>query len=197
MNNIAFDFDGVICESYNIFRGHFWDMFGHAIAKEADHHVYEMTLSEDPMYEPWWWREIPVAIAKYQHICPPVNGSLVALHKISRDFHGVPIQIITAREPSDAVKQVTYLWCDLNFTFDYEITFCSTSEDKLAIMKEKNIEYYVDDRFKTAVELAPIMKRSYLFNAPWNIRDDKLPANVKRIDSLWEMRADLNYRILA
>lgn len=189
MNNIAFDFDGVICDVHHIFRGHFWDMFGHNIAKEEDQKDFQFTLPASPHYEHWWWREIPVAIVKYQHISPPVHGSIEALESIYKKYG--TIQIITAREPSDSVMQVTKLWCEKTFPFEYDITFLGKSEEKYSVMKEKGIEYFVDDRYKTAQEAADQLKVSFLFNAPWNdsqYRKGFLKCNVYRVNNLFEMK---------
>lgn len=190
MKNIAFDFDGVICDVHHIFRGHFWDMFHHNIAKEHDQKDFNFTLTDSPNYESWWWQEIPVAIVKYQHIAPPVHGSIEALQKIYDDYG--TIQIITAREPSNAVMQVTKLWCEQVFDFEYDITFLATSEAKYAVMKEKGIEYFVDDRLKTANEAAPQLKKSFLFNAPWN-RKRPTALNVWRVNDLMEMKQVIDY----
>ena len=189
---IAFDFDGVVCDVHHIFRGHFFDKFGAICAKEIEQKSYEFEgLQDMPTYEPWWWDEIPVAIAKYQHICPPFKGAISAMEVIYNHFELPHIQIITAREPSKAVMQVTRLWCQQNFTFPYQIDFCATSEEKTDLMKLFEVEYYIDDRFKTAQSLAPHLKYSYLLNQRWNKRDDALLPNVERVDTIWQMMRHL------
>lgn len=189
---IAFDFDGVVCDVHHIFRGHFWDTFGVIIDKESEQNTFEFGgLREDENYEDWWWDEIPVAIAKYQHICPPYKFAIDAMRKIYFTFDLPYIQIVTAREPSKAVMQVTQLWCQQNFTFPYKIDFCASSEEKTEILELMEIKYFVDDRFKTAQSLAPILRTSYLLNQSWNKRKTPLLPNVERIDTLWDMNHHL------
>lgn len=188
---IAFDFDGVISDTYHIFRGHFFDVFGENIEKESDHISFDLGLSNFEGYEPWWWHEIPVAITRYQHICPPIHGSIQAINAIYMAFDMEYVQIITAREPSHAVMQVTKLWCHQNLPFPTEIEFVSKSSEKLEFIEKTGIEYFVDDRFKTAAALAPVLHYSYLLNSPWNHRHTPLPMNVVRVDNLWEMKNHL------
>jgi hypothetical protein len=188
---IGFDFDGVICDVQHIFRGHFFDKFGVVIDTAETQPTYGFSIEDSPDFEPWWWDEIPVAIAKYQHICPPFAGAIYALEAIYTHFTLPYIQIITAREASNAVMQVTRLWCDQNFTFPYQIDFCATSDEKTELIGFFDIKYYIDDRFKTAQELAPKLKISYLMNRKWNERDTPLNSNVERVDTLWQMKNHL------
>ena len=191
-SGIAFDFDGVISDSYFIFRGHYFDMFGHNMEAEKDHHCFEMDIVHNPLFEDWWWKEIPVAIAQYQHIAPPIHESAEAL-KAFYDYYG-EVVIITAREPSDAVMQVTKQWCDKVLDFPYEIFFVATSRDKKNAMMREGIKYYVDDRWYTCQMLSEILTISFLFDRPWNDishRSEVLANNVIKVDSLWTMFENL------
>lgn len=192
---IAFDFDGVISDVYHIFRGHYWDMFGFNMETRNDHHRFEFNLKESEFYEDWWWKEIPVAIAQYQHICPPIQESIEALKAIYEKYGD--IVIITAREPSDAVMQVTKLWCEKVFDFPYEIHFVADSKQKKRELMRLGIIYYVDDRWKTAQHLSEILDISFLFDSPWNRgRKEQLNENVIRIDSLWRMKDILDAQLV-
>jgi hypothetical protein len=191
---IAFDFDGVVCDVHHIFRGHFFDRFGVIVHKDYEQRSYNFDgIKQAPNYEPWWWDEIPVAIAKYQHICPPFKGAIEAMLAIYNTFELEYVQIVTARV--SATRQVTDLWCRQNFTFPYKIDYCDASEEKADILKLMDIEYYVDDRFKTAQELAPNLKYSYLLNSPWNKRETPLLPNVERINTLWDMKRHLELNV--
>jgi hypothetical protein len=176
---IAFDFDGVICDVHHIFRGHFFDKWGITINKEEDQDTFEFTPT-DGKFPDKWWEEIPVAIAR---------GAIWALDCI-QCMSDEPIQIITAREPSQAVMRVTRDWCDKLFTFPYRIDFCATSEEKDDILDLMQIEYYVDDRYKTVNSLAKNINTCFLMERPWN-RGRKLAGNVVEIKTLWEMRNGL------
>lgn len=192
---IAFDFDGVVSDTHHVFRGHFFDRFGVVIGKEEEQFNFNFVhLEEHPDYKPWWWDEIPVALTKYQHICPPYRGAIEALDAIRVQFDLPFIQIITAREPSIAVMTVTYLWCTQNFTFPFKIDFCATSEEKSEIIDLHEIDYFVDDRLKTANSLAPKLKVSYLLNRNWN-KGRKIATKVKRVNTLWEMKNHMEKRI--
>jgi hypothetical protein len=189
---IGFDFDGVVCDVHHILRGHFFDKFGVIVSREKDQKRYEFGgFTNSSKFKPWWWDEIPVAIAKYQHICPPFAGAIEAMRKIYFDYDLEHIQIITAREPSKAVMQVTRLWCQQNFTFPYRIDFCATSEEKTELIQFFKLKYFIDDRFKTAQDLAPYLKCSYLLNQTWNNRDTVLLSNVERVNTIWDMHRHL------
>ncbi len=188
---IAFDFDGVICNTNPILEGHFFDIYGENVKKNQT--IYEFkTVKPNPCFDETYWQEIPVAIVNYQHIAPAVHGSIEALEAFWVDYDMDYIQIITARESSLSVKQVTYNWCDRHFRFPYKIRYCDNSEDKQQIMLDMGVDIFVDDRFKTAQCLSSVLSVSYLFNQPWNKRDTKLNDNVQRINSLWEMKHDLD-----
>ncbi|RKX17825.1 MAG: hypothetical protein DRP51_10210 [Candidatus Zixiibacteriota bacterium] len=193
---IAFDFDGVISDTYNIFRGHFWDVFGFAIDKENDHYSFDLGLGRSEYYEEWWWREIPVAITKYQHICPPIKESIEAMTALYNSEHCIAdenILIITAREPSDAVMQVTKLWCSQNLPFPVDIEFCASSADKFEVIQRRGVTHFIDDRFKTAQVLSPVLEHSYLLNSPWNTgRVEPLNYNVRRVDTIWGMKLHMD-----
>jgi uncharacterized HAD superfamily protein len=190
---IGFDFDGVICDTHHIYRGHFFDCFGHVCEQPHNQKQYTFDIIDNEFYEPDWWREIPVAIVKYQHICPPFPGAIEALKAFADSID--EICIVTAREDSDAVRQVTNLWCHQNFDFAFDIHYVGTPEDKDETLQRLGITHFVDDRFKTAVHIAEFINTSFILNQPWNRRRDKVPGNVIRIDSLWEMKALLDVAI--
>jgi uncharacterized HAD superfamily protein len=191
---IGIDFDGVICDVHHIFRGHYFDRFGVILDREEEQSTFEFkSMITHPDYSPVWWDEIPVAISKYQHIAPPYKGAIEALDAIRVQFDLPFIQIITAREPSIAVMTVTHLWCANNFPFPYQIDFCATSEEKADVMAMHDIEYFIDDRLKTANTLAPGLKVSYLLERNWNKRR-KVAKNVKRVKTIWAMKNHIQSR---
>lgn len=183
-DNVGFDFDGVISDTYNIFRGHFWDAFDIDIGSWQNQRKFMFDAPGIPFEKQW--AEIQVAIIKYQQLCPACEGSIEAL----QNYHNKrerPIYILSAREPSSTMEMVTRTWLDKHLKIPYELQLVDMSEDKRAILIDREIKYYVDDRFKTVNELADILDISFLFRQPRNFGRTITKQNIKRVDNLTEM----------
>lgn len=179
---IAFDFDGVICNSYDVFRGHFYDVYGYDMGSAEEHHCFKFNIP----YEDYW-KEIPVAITRYQHIMPGIQDSINTLIAYYEQIK-TPIHIITAREPSQAVMQVTHKWLKKHLKVPYTCDFLSSSKAKKDFILQHEIQYFVDDRRKTCINLSEVVDYCFMFKQPWNdqkYRNDKLPENVLRIGSIY------------
>lgn len=187
---IGFDFDGVISDTYSIFRGHFYDVYGVDMGNEFDHHSYEFIVEGVSPED--YWKEVPVAIAMYQHICPAVKGSIEGMTRYydTEINERKPLQIITAREPSQPVMQATYKWLNKHLPVPYEVTFLRSSTEKKFTIMDKGINYFIDDKRSTCIELSEIIPLSFMLKQPWNdaqYRHDKLPDNVIPVFSINEM----------
>lgn len=188
MNDTAFDLDGVIMDSIDIFRMHFWDVYGVDMGEPKNHHRQFNFVEMDAHgigYETFG-PEIPVALAKYHHIIPPVEHSIEALETWHHGM-GEEILFVTAREPSHPVKQATHKWLRKHLDLPYEVIFVESSTDKKQVLKDRGIKYFVDDRYRTCHALAPQLTMMFMFNQPWNTGRPATATNIKRISSLNEM----------
>ena len=131
--------------------------------------------------------EIPVALARYHHIIPPIEGSLDALEQFFRNDE-MPLLFVTAREPSHPVKQATYRWLNKHLPhLPYEVIFVESSTDKVKVLKDREIHYFVDDRYRTCHALSPQLKSMFMFNQNWNTGRPLKTGNIQRISNLIEM----------
>lgn len=190
----AFDLDGVIMDSIDIFRMHFWDVFKIDMGEAKIHHnqFNFVELESKGLGYDKFGPEIPVALAKYHHIIPPIEGSIDALETW---HHGMnePLLFVTAREPSHPVKQATYAWLDKHlFKAEYEVIFVESSTDKVKVLHNRNIRYFVDDRYRTCHTLCRQLSTMYMFNQNWNTGRPVTAMNIQRISDLMEMIDDLD-----
>jgi hypothetical protein len=192
----AFDLDGVVMDSIDIFRMHFWDVFGIDMGEPKIHHnqFNFIELESKGLGYETFGPEIPVALAKYHHIIPPVEGSIKALERFHFDM-GEPLLFVTAREPSHPVKQATYRWLDHALVgAKYEVIFVESSTDKVQVLKDRGINYFVDDRYRTCHTLCEQLTMMFMFNQNWNTGRPVKVANIQRINDLMEMIDFLDHR---
>ena len=106
---------------------------------------------------------------------------------------GEPLLFVTAREPSHPVKQATYKWLEKHLNshptleVEYEVIFVESSTDKVKVLADRGIRYFVDDRYRTCHTLAPQLTMMFMFNQAWNTGRPAKAQNIKRINDLMEM----------
>jgi len=93
------------------------------------------------------------------------------------------IHYVTSRPPT--VRIETHNWLQKNkFPYMDNVYF---TEQKREYAERNNISYFVEDRHKTAVELADVCKAVFLIDQPWNRRP--VPGNVVRVNNWIQIMA--------
>jgi uncharacterized HAD superfamily protein len=90
---------------------------------------------------------------------------------------------VTARI-QELSEKATRIWLDKHLDIPYEIIFTGSSSKKAEILKDRGIEYFIDDRFRTIDEIAPVLKIAFLYNQPWNQGREPRSSNVIRVNDL-------------
>jgi phosphoglycolate phosphatase-like HAD superfamily hydrolase len=184
----AFDLDGVVMDSYEIFRKFFMQKYLVDIGYNGsgNHRCFNFMAScpeikSDKQCE----QDVTDALILFHDEILPIPHSIRALQAIWHFFER-PLIFITAREfYGTMIMDKTRKWLDdyLEGT-PYEIHF---SYEKVQFLRDHGVTHYVDDRFKYADELAPNVERYFMINSDWNFGRDPFAGNVTRIDNLLEM----------
>lgn len=169
---IGIDIDGVIADSDVALRQAILDSYGVHIPPCGER-SYTPKVEGVP-YEDVL-RTINNRIADDEIL--PFDGTIEAmniLHEAIRE----PITLITARP--EYIRDHTLDWLKTHFPdVRFDVIF---SEDKLGPSRERNINVFIEDRFKTANDLANYMQGVYLVNRPWN-ENREVHWKVIRVDS--------------
>jgi hypothetical protein len=192
MNNInivpAFDLDGVVMDSYEIFRRYFMNKYHVDIGYNGsgNHSRFSFRASCPAIpSDSECGEDVADALMLFHDEIQPIPHSIHALQSIYQ-FFGQPLIFITARESyGQMIMDKTRMWLDRHLVgVPYEIHF---SYEKLNFLRNNWVTHYVDDRFKYADELAPSVDRYFMINSDWNAGREPLSTNVTRIDNLIEM----------
>lgn len=169
--NIAFDLDGVFIDVGEVIK----DLIlkdGHKYI-ENDEYQYE---TNPPMPDGYFWKIVKKAYKLYNKtpLFPYSRRIIKTLYALSAD----PITIITARphwSANDTYKQMDLLFGDT----PYILIMTGSSSDKLKYLNR--FEYFVEDRRKTAIEVASIGKLAIMPRRHYNVLPDDLDPYVKNL----------------
>lgn len=175
MINIAFDLDGVLVNLIPRVDYYLKEMF-HSSLIVGDSFRFS---SDPPLSMTKIWKAINAAIYDYKNL-KTFSGVEQLLDDIYIDT-GMPIRIITARPiyTIEATYRSVKSFCNAPF----EIVL-SSPEDKWKHLMQTQV--FVEDRRKTALQLASKGKIVFLVNRKYN-QIKNPPAGVVRIDHLGEI----------
>jgi uncharacterized HAD superfamily protein len=115
-----------------------------------------------------------------------MHGSIQALERWSHN--GTEVLIITSSAPS--TMDANCAWLDKHLRcahtlnpIPYRIIQVDYAEGKNKVCLEEGVTHYVDDRYKTCINLAKDLEQVYLYNAPYN-EGRPVPDNVQRVNTL-------------
>lgn len=173
--DIAFDLDGTLINIMDPVERLLFEKFGAKIVHPDGFQLHTEPFLEDEQI----WECINEAYEFHDEIkiYPGATELLTKLYSLSDND---PIKIITARPPKRAAnttyKYVSERLCDL----PYELVIVSDN-DKLPYLHRYT--YFVEDRRKTAIQLAEAGKKVFFLKRKWN----KLPKayeNICEIDAI-------------
>jgi uncharacterized HAD superfamily protein len=178
---VAFDLDDVVIDSYEEMVAGLRRKFGVHFPKR-EHKSYHFDVPGIPD------EEVADCIQKTMAAdtlhCEPIPGAIEMLRRV-HELTIRPLQFVTAR-PEEA-RQITVDWLAANLPgvpFDLRMTDLKPKTDVLA---ELGVDVFVDDRYRTAHEVADVVVLSVLVNRPWNLRRPTTKPNVVRIEDVGEV----------
>ncbi len=163
-DQIAFDFDGVIADTFRLFI---------AMAREElnleinydDVRQYEFDQVLEEHQKAGAQRILDILTNQAHEInLPPIQGAINTLERLSRL---TPQLIVTARPISEPVQ----LWLQQQLPEGHDrITIIASgdSEHKLPILKEHDVRFFIDDRLDTCHQLHAAGITPIVYNQPWN-----------------------------
>lgn len=180
--NLAFDLDGVVfdsaSEAHKIMMAELGIDFMERVDRFDTCLLLPDTMSKEEKIKyvvDMWTRAVPLA--------KPYAKAEEAL-RAYYDHIGKPLHFLTARWPSleEATKDAL---ADMLSGVPWDITFRDCG-DKCGFLKSQGFTGIVEDRFRTANEVASDLGRAYLVNRPWN-RGRKEAGGVVRIPDLFAL----------
>jgi uncharacterized HAD superfamily protein len=112
----------------------------------------------------------------------PSEPSIEAIKELPRNN---TLIVVTARE--DAHIEITHAWLNLHlpdifnsviFT-NHNHADATKRRKKSEVCKEQNIDVFIDDSMSNVLDVSSVVKRVFLFDAPWN--QGELPENAERV----------------
>lgn len=161
LNTIAYDFDGVLCDTFPAFEQHWFTKYNYLIPQSSS---WYMGMPED-YDEKNMHDDILEAHQQYQAHLYPHAFSMESVRHMANQLQESPI-IITARKEDS--KEVTEAWLKhwLGIPYTLYMTAGSRKDD---MVKSLKIRYFVEDRFKVANEIGEVCETCFMPKRPWNV----------------------------
>lgn len=176
--NIAFDMDGVLVDLMHVMRIKAYEMYDAAF---IDNGKFQLETTP-PLTNKEIWNVIAECYPMYKHT--PVYAGARQFFQLLWDMAEEPIKIVTAR-PTWAAED-TYKQAKLISDVPMSIDIVQGGENKHHYLKHYDV--FVEDRRKTAYDLAAHGKIVYLIDRPYNkkpVTGD--PTGVIRITDIQEL----------
>ncbi len=182
-NLIAFDLDGVIINIFPEFRKLFLKYFHHDIVpqKKFDFNIPKKIANQLEVKRLWQSH-----LKEMTYNSNLIQGSL----EINRFQKYGKLIFITARPEGTQGYLREYLNGKLGHD-NFEIVI-DNSRSKLDSIKKYNLNYFVDDRFRTCLEIAPYVGKVLLFDRMWNQRRESRIKNIKRVYTMDDVINHIN-----
>jgi uncharacterized HAD superfamily protein len=180
---IGIDIDGVLANSEPAYRRTINRLF-HLKLKQEDITFYKYEdaagLTDTQMHLFWttFYREGSWLKIK------PIKGARKFLDKLKNAQHR--IVIVTSR-PQEYIKKETYQWLREHRMPYTELIFLANHDSKhqAAWVCGHKFDYFIEDYYEYALDLAQRGVKVLLVDYPWN-RKEKAHPNIKRIKNLQE-----------
>lgn len=179
---IGLDIDGVVADSFVVFRRELNKHYGKEITKFDD---YDMSKLYNVA-----WEDMSAFFAQnmeYLFSTPvPMDGAVATIHAWLREGH--EIFYITARK-CGAEERVTLKWFDQNNIPRAKAVFVGEASKTFAV-KQFAIDIFVEDYLGNALEIAAAGVPVLLLDAPYN--RGKTPRGVTRCYNWKEIKARID-----
>lgn len=172
IDNMGFDFDGVIADTAETFIRLACSEHGHCGFTLADITNFELenciAMPRDLVEKIF----TDIMLDSLGTGLTPIPGAVECLARFAEQS---PVTIITARPLGRPVAD----WLDHFFTGPHRenIRVVATGDhnDKLRYIRDHGLRYFIDDRAETCIQLAKEAINPYVFNQPWNLNRHSLP----------------------
>jgi beta-phosphoglucomutase-like phosphatase (HAD superfamily) len=162
---IAYDFDGVLCNTMPAFQQYWQEKYSFRISANAQ------TEFAMPMPEGYDERgignDIEEAINLYQGYLQPFSFAMEMVREFAREYNEQPI-IITARRKVNIEATDTWLKHYLGIPFTL-VAVTGHSKKAEIVGPEWGIAHYVEDRYRTVNELAATGVKVFMPERKWNM----------------------------
>jgi hypothetical protein len=163
--SVAFDFDGVIADTMNLFLDIARSEYNiHGIRYDD---ITSYALSECLDIEPEILKEISRKIMEGDYSDPlkSFEGAAEVMTRLAGRHS--PVLCVTARSYSEPVHD----WIWNNFSLDsrqVEVVATGTFDDKASVLLDKKITHFVEDRLETCFALHEAGIVPIVYRQPWN-----------------------------
>lgn len=139
-------------------------------------HLYGWSVEEDRKFWDLYYEKIMENVK-------PKNEAIEIINELSKENN---IIIITARwdRENGIISQITKKWLE-KYNINYDKLFIG-HEDKRVIVKENNIDVFIDDNFKTCKYISELNIRTLIMNSRLN--KNMIDDNLERVFSWKEIK---------
>jgi len=187
-SELAFDIDGVVADTFRIF-----------IETARDKYGIEIEYEDITEYE--FWEVIDIDLKTTQDIIQmildhplemgirPIRGAVEVLTRLSQIE---PLLFVTARPDKDPILKWARQELGLPGTNTIHVEASGTHREKLPILLEHGIKYFVEDRLETCFLLDEASVTPIVFDQPWN----RKPHPFKTVRNWQEIEAMIEWNDL-
>lgn len=176
---LAFDFDGVIANTYPVLREGFFNLYGVDI-HPCDRYSIVDKLKESDKEN--FYKDVRLILDNYSQFTYPYPKSIEFLENIYKNTRQ-PLLIVTARDCS--LYESTHGWLFKNLTVPYEL-FMVDEEWKKYFLSYRGVRYWCEDRLKQANYLGQGRTKVFLMNRIWNMNRE-VNENTIRVNDFEEV----------
>ncbi len=180
MKNIGVDIDGVIVDTVRVYLGYLEELCGKTfVPEQVTSYFFEDCIEVTP-------QQASLAMEKMIGDCiwediPFYEGALESLMKIGEKHN---LYIVTSRPPK--AVSATRKWISDCSIPAKEVVFTDMQSKLLPLEKKKiNLDYFIEDRWEFASEIAGSGTTVFLVDQPWN-KSFPLNGGIVRVKSLKE-----------
>ena len=183
---LAFDIDGVVADTFRIFI-------------ETARLKYGITIDYEDITEYEFWEIIDIDLQITRDIIQlildkpieigikPVRGAVEVLTRLSKIE---PLLFVTARPDRESILKWARKELGLPGTNTVHIEASGTHREKIPILLERGIKYFVEDRLETCFLLDEADVTPIVFDQPWN----RKPHPFKKVKNWQEIEAMIEWQ---
>ena len=162
---VAFDVDSVIADTMGLFLDIAREHFGINSIRYEDFTSYELTtcLDLDPQIVSAIIDRIQTG--QYAATLKPIADAPDVLSKVGRNHR--PLRFVTARPYPGPINDWLHETLAMGPS-DTEIIATGSYDGKVAVLLERDVEFFVEDRLETCYSLQAAGITPILFKQPWN-----------------------------